>query len=58
MCCVVILFVCVVLLCVCCLSRSRCISVVVVQVRQNKDVSKCNSVGIVIHKVISKLWIV
>ena len=26
--------------------------------RQNKDVSKCNSVGIVIHKVISKVWIV
>ena len=27
-----------------------------VQVRQNKDVSRCNSVGIVIHKVIS--WVV
>ena len=26
--------------------------------RQNKDVSRCNSVGIVIHKVIGGLWIV
>ena len=26
--------------------------------RQNKDVSKCNSVGGVIHKVISKVWII
>ena len=30
----------------------------VVVVRQNKDVSRCNSVVVVIHKVIGGLWMV
>ena len=36
----------------------KVVSVCGVVVRQNNSVVRCNSVGVVIHKVIGELWIV
>ena len=56
-CSVVVLFACVVLLCVLFEPCVCVVYVVVVQVRQNNSVSGCNSVGVVVGKVIGLLWI-
>ena len=55
---VVVLFACVVLLCVLFEGFKVCWCVWCVQVRQNNSVGRCNSVGVVIHKVIGGLWMV
>ena len=44
--------------CVCCLIALRSLVLLWCSVRQNNSVGGCNSVGVVIHKVIGGLWIV
>ena len=52
------------IVCVCCVvlcdnrDLQGCCVVSCVQVRQNNSVVRCNSVGVVIHKVVGLLWII